>query len=811
MANKKCKKVTCGIQSGTTNVLYFTWVWDGYVPTSHKDWSKNKTTKDFKYQIQYTTGDGVWFWGENGSTVANNVRNLTYSIPSNAKKIRFRIKPESNTYKNNNVDTAWYTSEYTAWKEYKVVADKTPATPSTPTLSVSGNLLTMELDTYDENTKSVYFYVVKNDTKRYGEYSADVVKNHVSMTIAVDAGAEYKAKACGSNQKNDHMGSFETGEWSEYSSNVSPCPNTPSWISYYAKTSTEVKLDWTHSKGATSFEVQYTEYQRYFDSSGNVTSLTVNEESDYSHAEVSGLETGTKYFFRVRAKNDAGYSSWSEIVSVIVGEVPDAPTTWADAYTAEVTHSPVLYWTHNSGDSSNETKAELYISINGVYVGALYDTEKKKQGQICSFPLSNLGMTFSSDTKIQFKIRTMGILQTKTNGNEAWSPWSTTRTIQLYQAPTLTATINGLDENKNLLAYPLTLVYESGPTTQKPISWYHEITAGNTYETVDETGQVKTVMKNDIIWSESFNASERSTTLTINPALTYLENGEVYVVKTVVGMNTGLSASHEQYFKVSMLETAIDIEAVVSYNTKNYTTSIEVAVYDKIQDNELDSIIDENGEVVYANGGKLLDDALVSIYRREFDGSFTAIVKNAINREHNTFIDPHPALDYARYRVVANLTGNGSFDFYDVPVYPVQEKAIIIQWSEQWQNYVGTEDLILAEPSWSGSLVRLPYNIDISDDFSNDVNLQKYIGRKRPVSYYGTQQEHTATWSVDIPKDDVETLYAIRRLANYFGNCYVREPSGTGYWAQIKVSYSQTHAELVIPISFSITRVEGGA
>lgn len=134
--------------------------------------------------------------------------------------------------------------------------------------------------------------------------------------------------------------------------------------------------------------------------------------------------------------------------------------------------------------------------------------------------------------------------------------------------PTLTATINGLDENKNLLTYPLTLVYESGPTTQKPISWYHEITAGNTYETVDETGQVKTVMKNDIIWSESFNASEQSTTLNINPALTYLENGEVYVVKTVVGMNTGLSASHEQYFKVSMLETAIDIEAVISYNTK---------------------------------------------------------------------------------------------------------------------------------------------------------------------------------------------------------------------------------------------------
>lgn len=793
MANKKCKNVTCGIQSGTTNVLYFTWVWNGYIPSTHKDWSKNKTTKDFKYQIQYTTGDGVWFWGENGSTVANNVRNLTYSIPSNAKKIRFRIKPESNTYKNNNVDTAWYTSEYTAWKEYKVVADKTPATPSTPTLSVSGNLLTMELDTYDENTKSVYFYVVKNDTKRYGEYSADVVKNHVSMTIAVDAGAEYKAKACGSNQKNDHMGSFETGEWSEYSSNVSPCPNTPSWISYYAKTSTEVKLDWTHSKGATSFEVQYTEYQRYFDSSGNVTSLTVNEESDYSHAEVSGLETGTKYFFRVRAKNDAGYSSWSEIVSVIVGEVPDAPTTWADAYTAEVTHSPILYWTHNSGDSSNETKAELYISINGVYIGALYDTEKKKQDQICSFPLNKLGKTFSSDTKIQFKIRTMGILQTKTNGNEAWSPWSTTRTIQLYQAPTIAADISGLDSSGNLYAYPLKVSYTAYPLSQLPISWSHELIACNSYETVDETGQDKNVVKGDVVWSMTYNATGKTTNVSVDPTVVSLENGEQYILKTTVGMNTGLTAIHEEKIKIVISEESMEIEAVVGYDSKSYTARIAVSVHDTSDD------------------ALLMNGVNVSIYRREFDGSFTPIATNISNKEGNTFVDPHPALDYARYRVVATVIESGSMDYYDVPAFPVQEKGIIIQWGEQWQNYEGsTENVVLAEKPWTGSLIRLAYNIDVSDDFAPDATLQKYIGRKRPVSYYGTQQGHTSNWRVDIPRDDEETLFAIRRLAAYMGDCYVREPSGTGYWAQINVSYSQTHAQLIIPITFTITRVEGG-
>ena len=54
MANKKCKKVTCGIQSGTTNVLYFTWVWNGYIPSTHKDWSKNKPLKTLntRFSIQ---------------------------------------------------------------------------------------------------------------------------------------------------------------------------------------------------------------------------------------------------------------------------------------------------------------------------------------------------------------------------------------------------------------------------------------------------------------------------------------------------------------------------------------------------------------------------------------------------------------------------------------------------------------------------------------------------------------------------------------------------------------------------------------
>ena len=41
------------------------------------------------------------------------------------------------------------------------------------------------------------------------------------------------------------------------------------------------------------------------------------------------------------------------------------------------------------------------------------------------------------------------------------------------------------------------------------------------------------------------------------------------------------------------------------------------------------------------------------------------------------------------------------------------------------------------------------------------------------------------------------------------GDVYVRQPSGSGYWASIKVSFSQTHCEVTIPVTLDITRVEG--
>ena len=180
------------------------------------------------------------------------------------------------------------------------------------------------------------------------------------------------------------------------------------------------------------------------------------------------------------------------------------------------------------------------------------------------------------------------------------------------------------------------------------------------------------------------------------------------------------------------------------------------------------------------------------------------------NTDHTYVTDPHPSLDYARYRIVAIKTSTGSVSYYDVPGVPVGEKAAIIQWNEDWNDFDIMGDDPMDQPNWSGSMLKLPYNIDITDNYDSDVELIEYIGRKHPVSYHGTQVGHSSTWNMDIPKEDSETLYYLRRLSEWTGDVYVREPSGSGYWASVTVSLSQKHCEVVIPVTMNVVRVEGG-
>lgn len=358
-----------------------------------------------------------------------------------------------------------------------------------------------------------------------------------------------------------------------------------------------------------------------------------------------------------------------------------------------------------------------------------------------------------------------------------------------------TFTVSWTDE---LLTPNAEIVYDTEQylTHVKPycesISSVYKKVDSNNYSVLDEVIDIETIDKVYTITNETVYIGRMNTGSVIYYCSVYMDNNGNPIDQRYYRVTN----SNGVYTRTT---SRIDGQNISSVTT---TTGEEVLLGKQVDgDSFLYCEVDEI---------TLVDDITLSVYRREFNGEFTEIMTGIDNTKQTYTTDPHPSLDYARYRIVAISNATGAVSYYDVPGYPINEKAIIIQWDQAWSSFDSEGDLNIEQPAWTGSLLRLPYNIDVSDSNSPAVTFVEYTGRKHPVSYYGTHMGDKSTWSTSIPKYDVDTIYALRRLSTYMGDVYVREPSGTGYWANVVVSFSLTHKELEVPVTLTLTRVEGG-
>lgn len=766
---------TFGVQTGTTRTLFATWSWD------------KSNTEKYKVKWVYYTGDGVGFIGDE-SEVTN--KQSLYTAPNNTTWVAFYVKPISKKREVNGKETSYWTAQWSTVKKH-YFAEEPPSKPATPSVEVKDYTLIAEVENIGTDTTSVQFQVIWLDQtltqpdhasgrppieRVFKTGTATVKSKTASYSCNVDAGREYKVRCRG--YKNGKYGA-----WSEYSANVDTVPAAVRVIDIVkALSETSVYLHWPYVS-ADSYEIEYTTDKHYFDTSNEVQKFTMDNVEH--HAEITNLETGKEWFFRVRSVKGDKKSTWSSIVSVKLGVVPSAPTTYSSTTTVVVGEPLTLYWVHNSEDGSAQTYAEIEFDIGGVVTSETIQNEfaDNDENPVSSYSFNTSG--YSEGTQVKWRVRTRGILST-------YSEWSVQRSVDIYAPPTVVLEVTDADgqDLSTLTSFPFYISATAGPNTQTPIGYHVSITAGETYETVDNIGNGVIVGLGQEVYSRHFDIEEL-TLIPISPSDVNLENNITYTITCTVSMNSGLTANSSSTFTVEWVDVSYSPDAEIVYDAELFTTNIRPYC------------VDEN-EV-------LIPGITLSVYRREFDGAFTELGAG-IENVRNTFItDPHPALDFARYRVVAIDDATGAVSYYDIPGYAIGETAIIIQWDEDWSTFDTTSEAPLEEPAWSGSLLRLPYNVDISDSYTLDVTHVKYIGRKHPVSYHGTHVGETSTWSTSIPKTDVETLYALRRLAIWMGDVYVREPSGSGYWATLKVSFNQKHKSVTIPVTLNVTRVAGGA
>jgi LysM repeat protein len=791
-----------GATAGSGREMYAMWSW------------KRDNTKNYKYRWTQYLG-GKWVLGTEGETTSYEdiYCYSTWTADENATKVKFQVLPVSATYKKGDKEYTYWTSDKPSWvsKEYDF-ADNPPLPPDTPTVKIEDRTLTASISNINVkklDAKYVKFNIVKNNSTSVHtspNVTINTAANYVSYQWTVDYGADYtvRARSVAENKK-------ESG-WSEFSASAGTKPSAPKSMkdprcNKRTDGSIGVYLEWDAVKNATQYAIEYVTIQSDFDNAPDNIGKTQTEDAR-TNIEITSLESGHQYFFRVRAVNDNGTSEPSPVVSIRIGEPPAAPTTWSSANSAFEGEPMELNWTHNARDGSAQTFAQLSMKIdNGGWqsftfenttnmtTGERTDTQTFTYGQAVSYKGElhvKIDTTHTSlkNSKIQWKVRTAGI-------TDAFSDvdWSVDRTIYVYEKPTLALSVTSdlagdhlVEELTALPFYVRAEVELDSYEVQKPIGYNLRIISNDFYETVDDVGKTKTINPGDAVYSKYFD-TDKTMIVEMSASNIDLESAARYTVHCSADMSTGLSVEQSYEFTVNWTDVEYAISANVDIDTTAYTAAITPYCEDA------------NGEFV--------ENITLSVYRREYDGSLVKIASDIPNNG-TTVTDPHPALDYARYRLIAKDTKTGAISFYDMAGTEVGCSSVIIQWDEEWSNFDVTDENSVEGPPWSGSMLVLPYNISVSDNRKRDVSLVSYAGRERPVAYHGVLIEESPSWNMAIPKDDMETIYALRRLSLWAGNAYVREPSGMGFWATVTPKFNINYDALTIPVTLEITRVEGG-
>lgn len=834
----------------------YSWISASYLSKSTGGSGTVSNFDHFEYSWWYFY-NGVWVKASSG-TVSEGERTTGgyYYVSSevtpdaSATSVRFKVKPVSENKKvSTETDGKTTTTETPYWIGTEVTSSitlattSTPPQVSTPTISsVPNSVLKIKMEVSGITGEGsnlvdiIEFQIMEVTTgtaspsyKIYKTVSSNLYYGSASHIVTLELDKTYSVHA---RAYNIRTGKKLYGEWSDMSSTFVTPPAPPKSItSLKMVNENDLRIEWTESKTADQYTIQYTTDKKYFDSAYSGTSGIVSIDitrdpvtnvllhyatiAGSSSSQGSGIVRGFEYFFRVNAKKDGSdyVSAWSDIKSIILGKEPSPPTTWStrsSAYYAEGSSEKItLYWQHNSSDGSSETWAKLKLHINDTETQVITKEHTKEEGKENDPGFYEIDTSdYKAGAKIDWKVKTKGIYGHNSSSDEGYSEYSMTRTINIYTPPSLTISLKNIDgdEITEVTELPIVLNIDYGPSTQTAINYTVSIVAMSDYETLDNVGNFKMVSKGDIIYSNyivNTRTSGNPTMLYFDPSNITFENGQDYRIIVNSSMNTGLSAEEFIDFSVDWEDSVLEPNLDIIIDPETLSASLRPYC------------IDDNFEPV--------PNILLSVYRRNYDGTFTEIAENiqntytvsegsgtTVTKNDSYVTDPHPALDYARYRVVAKDT-YGKISYYDPVGVEVGEKSIVIQWDEAWSTYyTGPDGEVTENPPWSGSMIKLPYNIDVSEKRNLDISTVKYIGRKHPVSYFGTHTGETGSWSTEIPKTDTETLYALRRLSNYMGNVYVREPSGTGYWATISLSFGLKHKELTIPISIELVRVEGG-
>ena len=346
-----------------------------------------------------------------------------------------------------------------------------------------------------------------------------------------------------------------------------------------------------------------------------------------------------------------------------------------------------------------------------------------------------------------------------------------------------------MTDSSPLSALPLKLVLNGGSASMDVVEWAVGIEPESSLEYTADDGEEDTLSAGEVMYQAYLDGTDpgfgaKSSTLEVSAADGVFVSGVVYLVRAAAIYATGVS-----------------VDGVTARFAVSYAGDLPAPTATVVADGLSCTIVPECRDAE----GALVDGVTLAVYRIAYDGESVRIASGMANSGSSACTDWFADMGVSTYRIVAE---KASTDEHTASTVEAETPAdyIAIDWGERISiedddgNVVGSE----------ANRIILRKNVKTSEKYSPDSSLQEYIGRMHPVKYAGTQVGQSASWSASIKRGvDDQMLDQLRSMAVWNGQFYVREPSGAGYWADVKVSGIDSSSEKIArDIKLEITQIE---
>lgn len=801
MAKPKVKSVSIS-RSGTSTSIVATW-------------TKSGTVSGYKYTLHAAKG-GKWYGYATG-TFAKNITTATLSgPPADYTTVKLTVTPQYTTTtgsgKNKKTVTKDGTRKTSANMQNPAYKDKVgddtarraaPPVPSAPSAAfVSGSTSDVYVSGFGVSTSlEARVYLYKQVDGEAEQLVGDYAPGIAGVTLkGLPAGTYVKFRAASRNTYGD--------TWSA-SSTWSPILYTPSLpvanLEAEPTGSGTVELSWQRISGyADATAVEWSPRPDFRPGTEGNGSASLDDETAYTATVDTSV--ATTWHFRVRVSKSSMPSEWAVYGPVKVGTTPTAATTYATDGSYPSSGTATLRWSHNCEDGCTVKASRVWTRVKHAD-GTWEDAAEATTGAgALSYDLPLSGM--ADGDEVHWKVQTESVVDT-------WGEYSAERSFMVYSSPTLSLSATGGDGESalgedGLASFPLTIGFALTNTAHGAVMFGAWITCedentapgADGIETTDAPGT--TVWRGDVQDGDEGWASGTSATIEVGSG-NRIVNGNRYTIHAVAALSNGLRATAEATFEAKW-DDAVPVPFMRFGDADGYAAVIYPCCEALDANGDPIPLTDGQGNPVYWEGNAddpmnvLEEGVTLALYRIDAHGMSELVQDGIANGYGSVVIDPHPTLNGCAYRLVAKRDATGATAYEEDEAY-VDCQSVLIQWDEPSER--------AEEGVATFSMLELPYDIQLANDADYDVSFADYYGNAHPVARFGTQLGMSSTWSADIVyARDSDELRLARRLQVLQGTCYVREPSGTGYPAVVKVSERLSGAGLVA-LTFKVTRVEG--